>query len=81
MKTVTATELRSDVYKLLDEVLATGVPLEIKKAGRTLRIVPVEPVDKFADMEFRPDVVNGDPADLIHIEWEYNVWEYNVDLP
>lgn len=76
MKTVTATELRSDVYKLLDEVLATGVPLEVKKAGRTLRIVPVEPVDKFANMEFRPDVVNGDPADLVHIEWEYN-----VDLP
>jgi hypothetical protein len=27
-------------------------------------------------MVFRPDVINGDPADLVHVEWEYN-----VDLP
>ena len=76
MKTVTVTELRGDIYNLLDEILATGVPLEIKKGGRKLRIVPVEPVDKFANMVFRPDVINGDPADLVHIEWEYH-----VDLP
>ena len=76
MKTVTITELRGDIYNLLDEILATGIPLEIKKGGRTLRIAPVEPVDKFANMLFRPDVINGDPADLVHIDWEYT-----VDLP
>ncbi len=76
MKTISATELRSNIYNLLDEVLATGVPLEIQKNGRKLRISSVEPVDKFADMTFRPDVINGDPDDLIHIEWEYN-----LDIP
>jgi hypothetical protein len=76
MKTVTVTELRRNIYNLLDEILATGVPLEINRAGRKLHISPVEPVDKFADMEFRPDVINGDPNDLVHIEWEFN-----VDLP
>ena len=76
MKTITATELRSNIYNLLDEILATGVPLEINRAGQKLTIAPVEPVDKFANMEFRPDVINGDPADLVHIEWEYD-----VDLP
>lgn len=76
MNIVTVTELRGNIYHLLDEVLATGIPLEIRKGGRTLRIVSVEPVDKFANMVFRPDVINGDPADLVHMEWEYN-----VDLP
>ncbi len=51
-------------------------PLEIKRGGHKLRITPVEPIDKFANMVFRPDVINGDPADLVHIEWEHD-----VDLP
>ena len=76
MKTVTVTELRGNIYNLLDEVFATGIPIEIKKGGRKLRIVPVELVDKFANMLFRPDVINGDPTDLVHVEWEYS-----VDLP
>lgn len=73
MKTITVTELRSNIYNLLEEVLVTGVPLEVTKGGRKLHITPVEPVDKFANMVFDPDVVNGDPEDLVHIEWEYNI--------
>jgi prevent-host-death family protein len=76
MKTITVTELRGNIYNLLDEVLETGVPLEIMRGGRALRIVPAEPIDKFANMVFRPDVINRDPAALVHIEWEYA-----VDLP
>lgn len=73
MRTITATELRSNIDKLLDEILATGVPLAINRGGRKLTIAPTEPVDKFANMTFRPDVINGDPAELIHIAWEHNV--------
>ena len=71
MKTVTVTELRRNICDLLEEVLSTSIPLEINKEGRRLRIAPVEPVDKFADMEYRPGVINGNTADLVHIEWEY----------
>jgi prevent-host-death family protein len=76
MKSISVTELRNNIYNLLEEVLTTGVPLEVKKGKRRLRITPVEPVDKFANLEFHPDVINGDPEDLVHIEWEYN-----IDLP
>lgn len=76
MKSITVTELRGNIYNLLEEILTTGVPLEVKKGGRKLRIMPVEPVDKFANMTYRPDVINGDPEDLVHIEWEFN-----IDLP
>lgn len=76
VKTITVTELRSNIYNLLEEVLETGIPLEINKGGRKLRIVPAEPVDKFADLVHKPHVINGDPEALVHIEWEYN-----VDIP
>lgn len=70
MKTITATELRGNIYKLLKEVLATGVPIEIKKRGKKLRIVPVDNIDKLINLKPRPDVIQGNPDDLIDIPWE-----------
>lgn len=78
MKTVTPTELRSNIYNLLDEVLKTGIPIEINKGDRKLRIVPVEKVDKLQNLISRPEVIKGDPDDLVNIRWEKDV---NLDLP
>ena len=36
---LTPTELRRDLYRLLDQVLETGVGLEVERHGRVLRIV------------------------------------------
>jgi prevent-host-death family protein len=78
MKTVTATELRTNIYHLLDEVLHSGLPIEVKKGDRKLRIVPVEKVDKFQNLVYRPDVVQGDPEELVTLSWE---GELSLDLP
>lgn len=78
MKTVTPTELRANIYKFLDEVLNTGVPLEIKKGDKRLRIVPVERGDKLRNLIARPEVIAGDPEGLVEISWENAV---NLDLP
>jgi prevent-host-death family protein len=78
MKTVTPTQLRTNIYNLLDEVLKTGLPLEIKKGEKTLRIVPVDEVDKLKNLVDRSDVIQGDPDDLVEIEW---MDEVNLDLP
>ncbi|MCP5101451.1 MAG: type II toxin-antitoxin system Phd/YefM family antitoxin [Chloroflexi bacterium] len=78
MKTVTPTELRANIYNILEEVLRTGVPIEVKKGGKRLKIVPVEPVDKFQNLVSRPDVIQGDPEDLVDIHWENEV---HLDLP
>jgi prevent-host-death family protein len=78
MKTVTPTQLRTNIYNLLDEVLKTGLPLEIKKGDKKLRIVPVEEVDKLQNLVTRPDVIQGDPDDLVEIDW---MDEVNLDLP
>ncbi len=78
MKTVTPTELRRNIYKLLEKVLDTGIPLEVKKGDRTLRIEPIEKVDKLQNLVHRPDVITGDPDELVEISWEDEV---NLDLP
>ncbi len=77
MKTVSPTELRSNIYKLLDEVLNSGVPIEINKGGKLLRIIPVEKSDKLKNLVSRPNVIVGNPDDLVDISWEKEV---NLDL-
>lgn len=78
MKTITPTELRTNIYKLLEEVLDSGIPLEIKKGGKRLRIVPVEEGQKLDNLIPRPEAIQGDPEELVTISWEKEV---NLDLP
>jgi antitoxin (DNA-binding transcriptional repressor) of toxin-antitoxin stability system len=77
VKTVSPTELRSNIYKLLDEVLSSGVPLEINKGGEILRIVPVATTSKLSNLVSRPHVITGNPDDLVDICWD---GEMNLDL-
>jgi prevent-host-death family protein len=76
MRTITVTELRANIYNLLEEVLTTGIPLEINKGGRKLRIMPVEKANKLHNLIWRPEVIQGDPDDLVSMQWEVN-----LDLP
>ncbi|MBL0716462.1 MAG: type II toxin-antitoxin system Phd/YefM family antitoxin, partial [Desulfosarcina sp.] len=64
MKTITPTELRQNIYKLLDEVLNTGIPIEINKGGKKLRIVPADKTKKLQNLISRPNVIKGNPDDL-----------------
>lgn len=78
MKTVTPTELRSNIYNLLDEVLKTSIPLEIKKGDQKLKIIPVKKKSKLDNLVSIPGLIIGDPEDLVNISWEKEV---NLDLP
>lgn len=75
---VTASELRQNVYKLLDRVLETGEPLEIQRKGRRLRIVAVELPDKLDRLIEHPDFIVGDPEDLVHMDW-LSEWHPDID--
>lgn len=66
---VTASQLRADVYRLLDRVLETGEPLEIERNGQILRIVPPRPDGWLARLPRREGVVVGDPEALVHVDW------------
>lgn len=76
MKTITVTELRANIYNLLEEVLTTGIPLEVTKGGRRLQIVPFEKGHKLHNLIRRPEAIQGDPDELVGIEWEAQ-----IDLP
>ncbi|MGI9054092.1 MAG: type II toxin-antitoxin system Phd/YefM family antitoxin [Ilumatobacteraceae bacterium] len=66
---VTASKLRENVYRILDEVLATGVPVDIVRNGRTLRIAAVDEPTRVGRLVRRPEAINGDPDDLVHLDW------------
>jgi antitoxin (DNA-binding transcriptional repressor) of toxin-antitoxin stability system len=69
---ITVSRLRENIYRLLDQVLETGEPLEVERNGRLLRIVPVDPAVRPGLLERlfpRPDWITGDPEDLVHIDW------------
>lgn len=65
---ISASKLRENIYQILDEVLQTGVPVEINRKGRRLRIVPVEGASKLKNLRQR-DCIVGDPEDLVHLDW------------
>jgi len=66
---ITASELRANVYQLLDRVLATGVPLEVARGSARLRIVPVDERSVLDRLPRRPEAITGDPEDLVHLDW------------
>lgn len=66
---MTASELRRNIYRLLDEVLETGVPLEIERKGQKLRIVPDERPSRLDRITGREDFLVGDPDDIVHMDW------------
>ncbi len=66
---VTLSELRADLYRLADQVLDSGEPLEILRKGRVLRLV-AEPDERRLDrIQPIPDLIKGDPEALVDIEW------------
>jgi len=66
---ITASKLRENVYKILDEVIETGVPAEIVRKGVVLRIVPNKPVSKLARLKKHPGAFVGDVEDIIGMDW------------
>jgi len=78
---VSATQLRQNIYAILDEALATGKPVEIERKGKVLRIVP-EPStavlpgeeDEFPRLARlkNHNWVIGNPEDLVDLEWSHD---------
>jgi len=66
---VTATRLRQNIYAILDEVLETGVPVEIERKGKVLQIVPEKKPSKFDRIPPMPTGWVGDPEDIFKIDW------------
>ncbi len=60
--------LRANLYRILDRVLETGTPVEIRRKGRRLRIVP-ERSGKLDLLKPHADFIPGDREELVHMDW------------
>ncbi len=78
MHNITPTELRKDIYHILDKVLETGIPVEIIRNGKLLKIIAPQHINKLDNLISRPDTIIGDPEDLVDIHWQDEV---KLDLP
>jgi antitoxin (DNA-binding transcriptional repressor) of toxin-antitoxin stability system len=68
--TITISRLRANIYNLLDQVLETGVPLEVERNGKILKIVPDKSTKKkLSRLPRREDALVGDPEDIVHMDW------------
>lgn len=61
---LTASELRRNIYRLLDQVLETGVPLEIQRGEQRLRISSLEAHSKLEALPLR-NLFACDPDELV----------------
>ena len=66
----TETDLRAHLYEALDHVAKTGQPVEVARNGVELAIVRRDEVvrPKKAARTL-PNLVVGDPGELVHQEW------------
>jgi antitoxin (DNA-binding transcriptional repressor) of toxin-antitoxin stability system len=70
---MTASKLRQNIYNVLDRALETGIPVEIQRKGKILRIVPTLGRNKLANLK-KHDVLKGDPQGFVHMNWS-NQWK------
>lgn len=68
VKRLKASALRENIYRILDQVAETGVPVEIERQGKILKIVLEEPPSKLDNLRPRPYLLD-DPEDLVHLDW------------
>ena len=66
---ISVTKLRTDLYRIVDQVIESGVPVEIERNGQVVKLVPSVKKSKLANLKTHPNVINGDPDDIIHVNW------------
>jgi antitoxin (DNA-binding transcriptional repressor) of toxin-antitoxin stability system len=66
---VTASKLRENIYRILDEAIATGNPVEVVRKGNVLKIVPEKQTSKLDRLKKRKNVFVGDTDDIIGMDW------------
>ena len=69
--TVRASDLRKDLFRLLDRCVEKGTAIDVPRKGRTVRIAALQRRVRVADLPRRPGVVvDGDKLDRFSpAEW------------
>ena len=73
---ITATDLRQNLYNILDEIIKTGIPVEIKRKGELLRIIPEKNISVFDLLESH-DTIIGNAEDIVQMDWS-DTWNGEI---
>jgi hypothetical protein len=65
---ITPSRLRANLYRILDQILASRQPVEIERKGRRLRIV-AEPSSSLDLLKPHPGFLKVPPEELVHLDW------------
>ena len=71
MAHMSLTALRNKLFKVVDEIIKTGIPVEIERNNHKLLIVLKEKKSKLDNLKPH-DCIIGDPDDLVNLkvtEW------------
>ena len=63
MQKVKLTALRRDLFRIVDQVLETGVPVAVERHGTTVLLAPQAPAPRLARLK-RRELIRGNPATL-----------------
>ena len=67
---ITASKLRENIYRILDDAIDTGMPVEIIRKGTVVKLVPEKRASKLSRLKKRPGFTfKGDPDDILHMDW------------
>ena len=75
---VAATKLRQNLYRILDEILDSGIPVKINRKGEILMIIPEKKKSKLERLTEHKTIV-GDPESIIKTSFD-NEWKEKDNL-
>ena len=73
---IKATQLRQNIYKILDSALETGRLVEVERKGKIIKIVPPKKESKLARLE-KHECMKDNPESFVHMDWS-NEWEGEI---
>ena len=79
--TVTPTQLRDNIYKILDQVIETQIPIEIVRKGQVLKLIieHKKGKGKLANLKAHPGTLCVDPESIVQMDWSSD-WQKGHDL-
>lgn len=71
---VTPTQLRENIYKILDDVIETQRPIEISRKGQVVRLIfeQKKHPGKLPNIKAHPEAFCVDPDSFIQVDWSSN---------
>ncbi len=68
---ITASQLRSNIYQILDRVLKTGESVGISRHGKIIKIIPPFEPSKLDRIKKKIIKLKCDPEELVHMDWSH----------